>query len=164
MLSRFAYLFLALPNPPGDLIKSLERMFFKFLWNKGPDRITRKQIVKNVESGGLRMIEINAFITSLKVTWLRRLILNSENDNWSLLSGLNFNELVCLGDQYFKSKIRNLHNPFLKYFLKSLHTFYSVIKLKNWMTFFALHYGVIQICPKMKTFFLKIGLKWELGM
>ena len=28
MLSRFAYLFLALPNPPGDLIKSLERMFF----------------------------------------------------------------------------------------------------------------------------------------
>ena len=131
MLSRFAYLFLALPNPPGDLIKSLERMLFKFLWNKGPDRISRKQIVKNVESGGLRMVEINAFITSLKVTWLRRLILNSENNNWSLLSGLNFNELVCLGDQYFKSKIRNLHNPFWRDFLNSLHTFYSVIKIEE---------------------------------
>ena len=28
MLSKFAYLFLALPNPPGDLITTLERMFF----------------------------------------------------------------------------------------------------------------------------------------
>ena len=131
MLSRFAYLFLALPNPPGDLIKSLERMLFKFLWNKGPDRISRKQIVKNVESGGLRMVEFNAFISSLKVTWLRRLILNSENNNWSLLSGLNFNELVCLGDQYFKGKIRNLHNPFWRDLLNSLHTFYSVIKIEE---------------------------------
>ena len=46
MLSKFAYLFLALPNPPGDLLKKLESMFFKFLWNKGPDRISRRQIVK----------------------------------------------------------------------------------------------------------------------
>ena len=37
MLSKFAYLFLALPNQPGDLLRKLERMFFKFLWNKGPD-------------------------------------------------------------------------------------------------------------------------------
>ena len=46
MLSKFAYLFLALPNPPGNLLKKLERMFFKFLWNKGSDRISRRQIVK----------------------------------------------------------------------------------------------------------------------
>ena len=70
------------------------------------------------------MIEINAFITSLKVTWLRRLILYSENDNWSLLSGLNFNELICLGDQYFQSKIRNLYNPFWRELL-------SVIKIEE---------------------------------
>ena len=63
MLSKFAYLFLALPNPPGVLLKSLESMFFKFLWNKGPDRISRKQMVKNIEAGGLRMIEINVFVT-----------------------------------------------------------------------------------------------------
>ena len=79
MLSKFAYLFLSLPNPPGDLITTLERMFFfKYLWNKGPDRITRKQIVKNIEAGGLRMIKVKAFITALKITWVRRIIFNSE--------------------------------------------------------------------------------------
>ena len=50
MLSKFAYLFLALPNPPGSLVKSLEKMLFEFLWNKGPDRISRMQIVKNIEA------------------------------------------------------------------------------------------------------------------
>ena len=38
-LSKFIHLFLALPNPPGELIKRLDTLFFKFLWNSGPDRI-----------------------------------------------------------------------------------------------------------------------------
>ena len=42
MLAKFTHLFLALPNPPGELIKMLERAFYKFLWNNGPDRISRK--------------------------------------------------------------------------------------------------------------------------
>ena len=45
-LSKFTHLFLALPNPPGDLIKRLERLFYKFLWNSGPDRIKRHVIIK----------------------------------------------------------------------------------------------------------------------
>ena len=65
-------------------------MFFKYLWNKGPDRITRKQIVKNIEAGGLRMIEVKAFITALKITWVRRIIFNSEIENWSYLAGIDF--------------------------------------------------------------------------
>ena len=36
-------------------IKELEVIFFKFLWNAGPDRITRKLAIKNLSSGGLRM-------------------------------------------------------------------------------------------------------------
>ena len=30
VLSKFTHLFLALPNPPGDLIKRLERICYKF--------------------------------------------------------------------------------------------------------------------------------------
>ena len=41
-LSKFVSLFLSLPNPPVELIKELEVIFFEFLWNAGPDRITRK--------------------------------------------------------------------------------------------------------------------------
>ena len=53
------------------------------------------------------MIDIHAFITSLKVTWLRRIIMNSETDNWSILSGINFSRVTSLGDGYFKSISKN---------------------------------------------------------
>ena len=131
MLSKFAYLFLALPNPPGDLITTLERMFFKYLWNEGPDRITRKQIVKNIEAGGLRMIEIKAFITALKITWVRRIIFNSEIENWSYLAGIDFDKGVCLGDCYFKSVSRKLYNPFWEDLINSLQTFYTAVKIEK---------------------------------
>ena len=35
------------------------------------------------------MVNVSVFITSLKVTWLRRLIIFSDNDNWSILSRIN---------------------------------------------------------------------------
>ena len=60
------------------------------------------------------MIKINVFVTALKITLLRRIILNSENDNWSILSNINFGKLFCLGDCCFKSILRNLNNPTLK--------------------------------------------------
>ena len=40
--------------------------FFKFLWNSGPDRITRKLAVANISSGGLRMTCIYSSIKALK--------------------------------------------------------------------------------------------------
>lgn len=45
-LSKFVHLFLALPNPPGELIKTLEKIIYTFLWNSGPDRISRRVMVK----------------------------------------------------------------------------------------------------------------------
>ena len=99
-LSKFTHLFLALPYPPGEFIKLLERKLYKFLWSNGPDRISRRNIVKNIHAGGggLRMVNINEFITSLKVTWLRRLIIFSDNDNWSSLSSINLNKFFSLGE------------------------------------------------------------------
>ena len=38
------------------------------------------------------MIYIHAFITALKVTWLIRIVLNSNSDNWSILSNINFSK------------------------------------------------------------------------
>ena len=100
ILPKFTHLFLALPNPPGEFINFLERKLYKFLWSNGPDRISRRNIVKTYMQGGLRMVNVNEFITSLKVTWLRRLIIFSDNDNWSSLSNINLNKIFSLGDTY----------------------------------------------------------------
>ena len=45
------HFFLALPNPPGELIKNLA--FYRFLWNLG------RIIIKDLAAGGLINILIN---------------------------------------------------------------------------------------------------------
>ena len=65
------------------------------------------------------LVNVNEFITSLKVTWLRRLIIFSDNDNWSSLSRINLNKIFSLGDIYSKTVIKDLRNPFCKNVLES---------------------------------------------
>ena len=131
ILSKFTHLFLALPNPPGDFQKHLERKLYKLLWNNGPDRISRKNIVKNIQAGGLRMVNFSVFITTLKVSWLRRLIMFSDSDNWSTLSRINLNKLFSLGDSYIKRVISDLRNPFWKHILESWVQYIRSFKIDN---------------------------------
>ena len=112
-LAKFIHLFLALPNPPGELIKKLDKLFYKFLWNSGPDRIKRSVIIKDLQAGGLRMININIFIKALKLSWLRRVIKTSKNESWFSLSKIDFQTIFCLGSGCKKlPEISNLQNPF----------------------------------------------------
>ena len=76
-------------------------------------------LLKIYMQGGLRMVNVNEFITSLKVTWLRRLFICSDNDNWSSLSSINLNKIFSLGDTYSKTVIKDLRNPFWKNILES---------------------------------------------
>ena len=130
-LSKFIHLFLALPNPPGDLIKRLDTLFFKFLWNSGPDRIKRNTIIKDMSAGGLRMVNINVFIKSLKITWLRRIIQNDRNVSWYTLSGIDFHKLFTLGIGYAKTLSQNMQNPFWKDVLQNWAEFCKEFKIES---------------------------------
>ena len=68
-LSKFVYLFISLPDPPKEVFKQLERMFYNLIWNNGPDRIKRKILTKNLAVGGLRMVQLYTFPKALKITW-----------------------------------------------------------------------------------------------
>lgn len=50
--------------------KQLEKIFYKCLWDNGPDRIKRVIIIKSINASGLRMINIPYFIKALKISWL----------------------------------------------------------------------------------------------
>ena len=54
-------------------LKQINDFFYDFLW-KGPAKIKQTVIVKQYIEGGLKMINIKAFINSLKATWIRRLL------------------------------------------------------------------------------------------
>ena len=114
-LSKFVSLFMSLPNPPAELIKELEVVvFFKFLWNAGPDRITRKVAIQNLSSGGLRLPHIYSFIKALKISWLRRVIQQANNTTWHILNPNDFDKVLSLGGEYARSLAINLRNPFWK--------------------------------------------------
>ena len=130
-LSKVTHLFISLPNPPEDLLKRLDKLFYKFIWNSGPDRISRNNMIRNEGEGGLRMIQIRTFIKAVKITWLRRLLINPKNILWSSLSNIEFANLFSLGDGYALHKIQELRNPFWTDILQSWKEFINCQKAEN---------------------------------
>ena len=62
-----------LETPNINFINSIKNKMFEFLWEGKPDKIKRKTIIQNIENGGLKMIDIELFINSLKASWVKRL-------------------------------------------------------------------------------------------
>ena len=57
-------------NKPNQLL-------FKFLW-KGTDKLTRVSVINDYEKGGLKMIDLESMVKSLKFSWLKR-VFNDSN-------------------------------------------------------------------------------------
>ena len=47
-------------------------MIFKF-WGKGTDKVTRLSTINECENGGLKMIDLESMIKSLRLAWLKRI-------------------------------------------------------------------------------------------
>ena len=130
-LSKFVHLFISLPAPPNELIKELEKMFYKFLWNSGPDRIKRRIIIKNIEYAGLRMVELRSFIKALKVSWLRRILQQSDTGRWKELALINFSEIFSFGGVCAAKLSSNLQNPFWKDLMQVWSEFCEAVPVEN---------------------------------
>ena len=133
-ISKFTHMFLALPSPPEELVKRLDKIFYRFLWNSGPDRIKRTVIVKDIQAGGLRMINIKYFIKALKISWLRRIIQNSHDLSWSSLSMINFQKMFSFGHGYADQLKANIANPFWKELLQNWVYFCKCTKVESIFT------------------------------
>lgn len=130
-LSKFVHLFISLPEPPNELLKELEILFYKFLWNAGPDRIKRKVIIKNISCAGLRMIELKSFIKALKISWLRRIIQQSNEDGSKQLSYIHFVKLYSFGGCYAAKLMHELQNPFWKNLMHIWFEFCKIVPVEN---------------------------------
>ena len=70
------------------IIKEINNMFFNFLWNNKGDKIKRSVMINNYENGGLKMVDISSFNKSLKTTWVKKYLDDSNRGKWK-----NFFEL-----------------------------------------------------------------------
>ena len=79
IIAKFVYISSLLPVPK-EIVKELNKMIFKFLW-KGTDKVTRLSTINEFENGGLKMIDLENMIKSLRLAWLKR-IFQCNNGAW----------------------------------------------------------------------------------
>ena len=71
LIPKFVYISSLLPTPK-KFIKELNQLIFKFLWN-GKDKIRRVSVISNYEEGGIKMVDVDSMIMSLRLAWLKRI-------------------------------------------------------------------------------------------
>ena len=76
IVPKFVYVSSLLTTPMG-VIQELNRLIFKFLW-KGVDKVTRLSTINDYEKSGLKMIDLETMVKSLRLAWLKRIF--SVND------------------------------------------------------------------------------------
>ena len=76
IVPKFVYVLSLLTTPKG-VIQEPNRLIFKFLW-KGVDKVTRLSAINDYENSGLKMIDLETMVKSLRLAWLKRIF--SEND------------------------------------------------------------------------------------
>ena len=124
LLSKLVHIFVTLPNPSERCIKELERLLFGFVWGNKNDKIKRTKLVQQYSKDGLNMIQIDSFIKSLKLSWLKRL--NNPEADWGILAANELPELwqlLTYGGKKLTSLRDKSNNPFYVDLLSALIQF-----------------------------------------
>ena len=116
-----------------EFVKELNRLVYKFLWN-GTDKATRLSTINDYAKGGLKMIDLDCMIKSLRLAWLQR-IYNVTEGPWKwYLSHLfaKFGGLFLLNCNYDANYLR-VPSPFYSQLLTWWSEFREdFASLKDW--------------------------------
>lgn len=116
IISKLIHLFSSLPNPPKADIDHLNKTIFNFLWSNKPDKIKRNLITQSYPNGGIKMINIKDFMTSLKISWVRRLLSHNSQPWVTLVNStiLPISNISKFGSYYFTLLLPKITNSFWK--------------------------------------------------
>ncbi len=71
---------------PPNVIKKIEHMLYQFLWGSR-DKVKRLQVIKEVNQGGLNMMDVRNLFMSFKADWTTRLMkVNPNVHSWAQLA------------------------------------------------------------------------------
>ena len=79
-LPKLIYPLTVLNSPSQATVKYINDIMYAFLWDNKPGKIKREILTKDYDQGGIKMIDLQKFINSLKCSWVKRLLeTNDEN-------------------------------------------------------------------------------------
>ena len=128
LISQLVHLFLSLPSPSKKDIMDIETKLFRFLWGDKNDSVKRSKIVQGLEYDGLDMIDVNSFIKSMKITWIKRLY-QSQQD-WAIMIQKELppiQELLTYGTTALAKVKNKLNNPFWREVIVAWSEFCALI-------------------------------------
>ena len=111
ILSKLIYLWIMLPNPPDDLIESLQKKCFHFIWSGKKDKIKRSVSVNHTKNGGINIPNIRKYIHALKLTWIKR-IFNDTPGKWKSILKKKQPEIMNYDKYGTNIFAENQDNPF----------------------------------------------------
>ena len=79
LIPKFVFICSMLPKPK-EVVKQLNQMIFKFLWN-GTDKVTRVSKINEYWEGGLKIIDLESMVKSSRLAWLERTF-NNDDGIW----------------------------------------------------------------------------------
>ena len=66
---------------PKVTVQEIQSKIMKFLWRGRPPKVAATVLCQNIEEGGLKAIDVAQFIDALKLTWVKRVFLQT-NAPW----------------------------------------------------------------------------------
>ena len=78
---------------PKNVVKDINKILFKFLWNS-TEKVKRLKLIQKAKLGGLNMIDTESYILSLKAYWVNRIKVADPNSHcWAQLPTYYFKPL-----------------------------------------------------------------------
>ena len=123
------------------MLKKLESILFRFLWNNKPDKVSRKVTYLPIKKGGLGMVDIDSFWSSMRFSWFRRI--SSSEAFWTNILKVELQKInstiesmlyFSKGQMLVLSKIYT--NPFWKNTFKAASDLLSLIQFHSPYKFF----------------------------
>ena len=132
-IAKINHLMLALPDPSEKVLSDIQKIFYDYLWAKDPDKIKRSVIIQNYNEGDLRMIEVKTFLKSMKLTWLRRIVVNSTK-YYLMIKELYpiLEKCFRYGSRVFDEEKNTINNKFWLNVLYCFKCFSESLMPSNW--------------------------------
>jgi hypothetical protein len=74
LVPQLTYHLSTLTSPEKKVIKELNKILYKFIYNNGSEKIKRNVMISPYEKGGYKMIDLETYIKAIKLRWIERLI------------------------------------------------------------------------------------------
>ncbi|XP_063415179.1 uncharacterized protein LOC134697074 [Mytilus trossulus] len=112
---------------------------YNFIWSSPIDRIKRDVLQNDIEDGGLKMINLSAFILALKCTWIRRLFKTDNKWQNVFLSNVHveLEKFYGCGSVYIQKLQQHIKNKFWQDVLKAWQLLREKEEYDSWECFLA---------------------------